>query len=90
MRIMIGESVIVRSHDEFPFLGTLVSVEGQMVDLKNAQRVSTKDGITLNEVAIYGIVNCKLYGSFERICLYHACEIIPITKEAKKTFYKTR
>ncbi len=82
---MIGEFVIVRCRDAGVHMGTLVSVQGRMVNLENARRLWSWEGDrnTLNEIALGGIEKGRISETVEKICLLEACEIIPVAEGAK-------
>lgn len=84
---MIGKFVIIRCRDAGVHAGVLVEHEGRQCTLDRSRRLWrwwAKGGISLSEVAAYGIIPEK-----SRICaetpivLTEICEIIPCSEVAE-------
>ena len=84
---MIGKYVIVRGDRSGVFAGTLVSQEGQKVELKDCRRLWYWDGAaSISQIALEGVKrpdNCKFTVTVERIAILDAIEIIPATADAE-------
>lgn len=84
---MIGKYVIVRGDRSGVFAGTLVSQEGQQVELKDCRRLWYWDGAaSISQIALEGVKrpdNCKFTVTVERIAILDAIEIIPATADAE-------
>lgn len=81
--------VMVRTYSAGVFTGYLFSRNGKEVTLKKARRIWYWDGAnSLSELAMKGTTKpnkCKFPIEVEEILLTECIEIIPITKEAKKS-----
>ena len=84
---MIGKYVIVRTYSAGVLAGTLVSQNGQEVDLSKARRIwYWKGAASLSQLATDGTSapkECKFPVEVESIKLLQAIEIIPTTKKAQ-------
>lgn len=85
----IGRYVIARCYSAGVHAGTVVSIDGGNVILKNSTRLwswKAKEGIALSGVAQHGIgEGCKLDTVNPEIYLVDVCELIPCTEKAEKT-----
>jgi hypothetical protein len=85
----VGKYVIVRADRAGVFAGTLSEKSGTEVVLKGARHIWYWDGAaSLSEMAIRGVSkpeNCKFPEPLERIIVLGVIEIIPCTKEARKS-----
>ena len=83
-----GDYVIVRTFSAGVFAGTLVSKNGQEVELKNARRLWYWDGAaTLSQLAMEGVKkpeNCKFPCEVSSVILTQAIEILSVTATARK------
>lgn len=79
--------VIVRTYSAGVFAGTLVSRNGQEVELKNARRLWYWDGAaSLSELSVHGVSkpgNCKFPCEVPTVELTQAIEILGVTPKAK-------
>ena len=84
---MIGKYVIVRGDRSGVFAGTLVSVDGRTVTLKDCRRLWYWDGAaSISQIAKEGVTrpnNCKFTVTVESIVILDAIEIIPTTAVAE-------
>ncbi len=84
---MIGKYVIVRGDRSGVFAGTLVSVEGQTVTLKECRRLWYWDGAaSISQIANEGVKSpnsCKFTVTVDSIIILDAIEIIPTTMAAE-------
>lgn len=83
------EYVIVRTYSAGVFAGYLAKREGQEVLMRHARRLWYWSGAaTLSQLAMEGTKKpseCKFPMPVDSIVLTEAIEIIPVTKEAKKS-----
>ena len=83
---MIGKKVIVRGSHSGVFFGTLVSEEGQRVEMSNVRNIWYWSGAaTLLQLAAEGVKNpeqCKFSRPVKFLVILDAVEIIPCTNEA--------
>ncbi|MEN5276300.1 hypothetical protein ABE527_05035 [Brucella sp. TWI432] len=86
---LIGEKVIIRASAAGVHYGTLVSVDGTTVILKNARRlwyweVANKAGISLSDVAEHGVSkNAKICATVPTHTILNAAEIMTTTEAAQ-------
>lgn len=87
--MQVGDYVIVRSASAGVFAGSLVSRNGQEVELSNARRLWYWDGAaSLSELAERGVSKpgkCKFPCEVTAVILTGAVEILPVTPEARKS-----
>lgn len=85
----VGKHVIARCYSAGVHAGTVVSVDGENVFLKNSRRLwswKAKDGIALSGVAQYGIKSDSIVDALNpEIYLTGVCELIPTTKDAEES-----
>ena len=83
---MIGKYCMVRTYSAGVFAGTVVTLDGKEVLLKNARRIWYWDGAaSLSQLAQSGTSkpeNCKFPEPVDEVLLTESIEIIPITDEA--------
>lgn len=86
MKNLIGKTVMVRTYSAGVHFGELASMEGKLVELKNARRVWYWAGAaTLSQLATEGTKrpsDCKFPCKVETILLTEAIEVIPMTERA--------
>ncbi len=87
---MVGKYVIARCYSAGVHAGTVVSVDGENVILRDSVRLwswKAKDGVALSGVAQHGIVEdkCKLDTKNPVIYLTGVCELIPCSEIAKES-----
>ncbi len=84
---MIGKYVIVRGDRSGVFAGTLVSQEGQKVELKDCRRLWYWAGAaSISQIAKEGVKSprsCKFTVTVAEIVILDAIEIIPTTADAE-------
>ena len=84
-----GDYVVVRTYSAGVFAGEIKSREGQDVVMKNVRRLWYWEGAaSLSQLAMEGVKKpekCKFPCEVTEITLTNAIEIIPCTKEAKKS-----
>ena len=84
---MNGKYVIIRGSRSGVFAGTLVSQEGQKVELSGCRRLWYWSGAaSLSQVARDGVKrphDCKFTVTIDSIAILDAIEIIPTTAEAE-------
>ena len=82
-----GDFVIVRTYSAGVFAGTLVSRNGEEVELKEARRIWYWDGAaSLSQMALEGVnkpQNCK-FAVPVNVTVTEAIEILSVTKKAQK------
>ena len=85
----IGKYVIVRCYAAGVHTGTVVSVDGENVILKDSRRLwswKAKDGVALSGVAQTGVQSgCKIDVVNPEIALTGVCELIPCSEAAKES-----
>lgn len=85
---VVGKYCIIRGRDFGVFAGTVESVEGDRVLLKNARRLWYWDGAaSLSQLAAEGVTNpdgCKFTVTVDIILLMGVIEIVPATEQAKR------
>ena len=85
----IGKYVIARCYAAGVHAGTVVSVDGENVILKNSRRLwswKAKDGVALSGVAQTGVQSgCKIDVVNPEIALMGVCELIPTSEVAKES-----
>jgi hypothetical protein len=78
---------IVRCRDAGVHAGTVLSVEGRTVHLRDSRRLwYWKGAKTLSEIAVHGVAlpkECKFAVTLEDITLLDACEVIKCTAIAR-------
>ena len=86
---MLGKRCLVRTYSAGVHIGDVVYVDGMEVKLENALRLWKWEGggLSLSAVALNGIKGGRLNKTGE-VFLTNAIELIPITKEADKTYVK--
>jgi len=84
--------VMTRSRDAGVHIGYLARVHLGDVELIESRRLWSWTGQrhTLNEVALYGVVNARISEPIAQIALFDVCEIIPVTHEASKSLLSSR
>lgn len=87
---MIGKYVIARCYAAGVHAGTVVSVDGENVVLKDSRRLwswQAKDGVALSGVAQAGLKDkgCKVDVINPEIYLTGVCELIPTAKGVKES-----
>ena len=87
---MEGAYVIARCYSAGVHAGTVVSVDGENVTLKDSIRLwswKAKDGVALSGVAQNGIAKdkCELDSKNPVIYLTGVCELIPCSASAKES-----
>lgn len=91
---LIGKYVIVRSVEAGVFAGTLESLDGLNVRLKNARRIWYWDGAaSCSELAVNGTKkpeNCKFPPEVSTVVLLNCKEILETSKEAEKSIKKVK
>ncbi len=84
---MVGSYVIVRTYSAGVFAGTLASMNGKEVVLKDARRLWYWSGAaSLSQLAVYGTSNpdqCKFPIAVTQVVLTEAIEILSVTEKAK-------
>lgn len=86
---MVGKYCVIRTYSAGVHIGTVESVNGREVILKNARRIWKWHGaFTLSEVSLNGLdsENSRISETVKEILLTEAIEIIPATEKAIKTF----
>ena len=82
-----GQYIICRTYSAGVFAGTLVSRNGQEVELKQARRLWYWDGAaSLSQLAMEGVKkpeNCKFPCEVSSVVLLNAIELLPVTKQAR-------
>lgn len=85
----VGKYVIARCYSAGVHSGTVVSVDGESVILKDSRRLwswKAKDGVALSGVAQCGVqVGCKIDVVNPEIALTGVCELIPCSAVAKES-----
>lgn len=85
----VGKYVIARCYSAGVHSGTVVSVDGENVILKDSRRLwswKAKDGVALSGVAQTGIQSdCKIDVVNPEIALTGVCELIPCSAAAKES-----
>ena len=85
----VGKYVIARCYAAGVHAGTVVSVDGENVILKDSRRLwswKAKDGIALSGVAQTGVQSgCKIDVANPLIALTGVCELIPTSAVAKES-----
>ena len=85
----IGKYVIARCYAAGVHAGTVVSVDGENVILKDSRRLwswKAKDGIALSGVAQSGVqAGCKIDVVNPEIALTGVCELIPTSTAAMES-----
>lgn len=85
----IGKYVIARCYAAGVHAGTVVSVDGENVILKDSRRLwswKAKDGVALSGVAQTGVQSgCKIDVVNPEIALMGVCELIPTSDVAKES-----
>lgn len=84
----IGKHCIVRTYSAGVHMGTLESVDGSQVILKEARRLwKWEEAFTLNEVSKNGVgKGSRIAEVIDTISLSDMIEIIPTTEKARKSF----
>ena len=80
--IKTGPESIIRTYSAGVHIGTIKSIEGQVVTLSNARRLWKWAGaFTLNEVATRGVnrANSRISQPVSEIVLFQAIEVIPLS-----------
>ena len=90
---MVGSYVIARCYAAGVHAGTVLSVDGENVILKDSRRLwswKAQDGIALSGVAQHGITSeSKLDVVNPLIYLTGVCELIPCTADAERSINET-
>lgn len=85
----IGKYVIARCYSAGVHAGTVDSVDGETVILKDSRRLwswKAKDGVALSGVAQTGVQSgCKIDVANPEIYLTGVCELIPCSSVAKES-----
>lgn len=85
----VGKYVIARCYAAGVHSGTVVSVDGENVILKDSRRLwswKAKDGVALSGVAQTGVQSgCKIDVVNPEIALTGVCELIPCSVVAKES-----
>lgn len=85
----VGKYVIARCYSAGVHSGTVVSVDGENVILKDSHRLwswKAKDGVALSGVAQTGVQSgCKIDVVNPEIALTGVCELIPCSEAAKES-----
>lgn len=85
----VGKYVIARCYSAGVHAGTVVSVDGETVVLKNSRRLwswKAKDGVALSGVAQTGVqAGCKIDVVNPEIYLTGVCELIPASAVARES-----
>lgn len=83
---LIGKKVIIRTHSAGVHFGKLIEKDGNEVILENSRRLwyweTTNKGISLSEVAKFGVTNKSKICCTIDILWLEAIEIIPCTATA--------
>jgi hypothetical protein len=89
---LINQQVLIRSNMSGVHYGTLVSVAGNVVRLKDSRRlwswvVANKSGISLSDVSIVGIDHkeSRITAEVPDIVVFDVCEILPTQGMADAT-----
>jgi ferredoxin-fold anticodon binding domain-containing protein len=86
---MIGKYCVIRTYSAGVHIGTVESINGKEILLKNARRIWKWNGaFTLSEVSLNGLdpENSRISETVNEIFITEAIEIIPATEKAIKTF----
>lgn len=86
---MIGKYCVIRTYSAGVHIGTVESVSGTEVLLKNARRIWKWNGaFTLSEVSLNGLnpEGSRISETVKEIFLTQTIEIIPATEKAIKNF----
>ncbi len=86
----VGRYCVARCFAAGVHAGTVVSVEGQNVILKDSRRLwswKASDGIALSGVAQHGITSGKLDVVNPEIYLSDVCELIPASPKAEESIH---
>ena len=90
----IGKYCMVRTYSAGVFAGTISKLKGKKALVKRARRIYYWDGAaSLSQLAQSGTSkpeNCKFPCEVDEIYLNNVIEIIPITKQAKKTISEVK
>ena len=82
-----GDYIICRTYSAGVFAGTLVSRNGQEVELTQARRLWYWEGAaSLSQLAMEGVKkpeNCKFPCEVSSVVLLNAIELLPVTKQAR-------
>lgn len=86
----VGKYVIARCYTAGVHAGTVVSVDGENVILRDSRRLwswKAKDGVALSGVAQHGIdrAKCKIDTMNPEIALTGVCELIPCSAKAMES-----
>lgn len=85
----VGKYVIARCYAAGVHAGTVVSIDGENVILKNSRRLwswKAKDGIALSGVAQAGVQSgCKIDMMNPEIALMGVCELIPCSAVSQES-----
>lgn len=89
---VIGEYCICRCYSAGVHAGTVESVDGENVVLKDSRRLwnwKAKDGVALSGLAQHGLngKDCKIDSVNPLIYLTGVCELIPCAKGVKETIH---
>lgn len=84
--------VVVRTFSAGVHIGTLVSRNGQEVELENARRIwSWRGANTLHEIALHGVGDgSRISESVPKILLTQAIEVIPCSEESRANLDRSR
>lgn len=84
----VGQHCIVRTYSAGVHMGTVQSVDGAQVILKDARRLWKWEGaFTLNEVSKSGVSkSSRIAEVVDTISLSDMIELIPTTEKARKSF----
>lgn len=88
---LIGKTVIARSVEAGVYYGTLVAVEGEAVELKDARNIWSWSGATcLAQVAEEGIKGGRVSRRVSNIVLTKACQILLLSEAAQENLDKQK
>ena len=83
---IINKPAVIRSTNSGAWLGTVVAIAGDTVELANARRLWYWDGAaTLSQLATDGVsrpATCKFPAALPEVQVFGGCEIIPATPVA--------
>lgn len=87
----IGKTVIARSVEAGVYYGTLVDVDGEAVELKDARNIWSWSGSTcLAQIAEEGIKGGRVSQRVPSVVLTKVCQIMPLSEAAKENLDKQK
>lgn len=78
-----GKKVLVRSAEAGVYIGTMVDMQGEQVELANVRNIWSWEGAScLSQIANCGIKGGRVSPIVKSMVINRCCQVMPLTEEA--------